>query len=65
MFEIPASIPAQEFSRSMNTLGVKFTYRGGRKVRAVTHRMVSAANIDEVLSHVEDVVTQSRIGKID
>jgi len=65
VFESPASTSAQEFNYSMDTLGVKFTYRGERTVRAVTHRMVNAADIDEVLSRVESVVTQPRIGKTD
>ena len=33
--------------------GVKFGSRGGRSFRAVTHRMVTATDIDEALDRVE------------
>ncbi len=56
MFEPPASVPAPDFIQQMAARGVRFTYPGGRRVRAVTHRMVGAEDIDEALDRVEAVV---------
>ncbi len=56
MFEPPASVPAPDFIQLMAARGVRFTYPGGRRVRAVTHRMVGAEDIDEALDRVEVVV---------
>jgi len=50
VFESPDSISASEFIQRMNALGLKFNTRGGRRWRAVTHRMISTADIDEALN---------------
>ncbi len=51
-FELPAIIPGPEFIQQMDTRGVKVSYRGGQRIRAVTHRMVSTVDIDETLERI-------------
>jgi len=63
MFESPVNISVHEFNQNMNTSGVKFAYHGEQTVRAVTHRMVSTADIDEALNRVELVVRRLSLGK--
>ena len=52
IFEPPTSIPIPEFIQQMTQRGVKISIFGGRKVRAVTHRMISTADIDEALNRI-------------
>ena len=56
MFEPPTTLTAPEFIQRMAARGVKFTYPGGRRVRAVTHRMVGTGDIDEALNRIELVL---------
>jgi threonine aldolase len=49
-----------EFVREMMSRGVKMGNRGGRMVRAVTHRMISAADIDEALKRINQLVREKR-----
>ncbi len=56
-FEFPASTP--DFKPQAEARGVKFLYREGRKVRAVTHRMVGAADIDEALERLDRPVREA------
>ena len=58
MFESPATISGTEFIQRMNTKGVRFINRGGRMVRAVTHRMVNEADIDEALERISLLVRE-------
>jgi threonine aldolase len=53
VFEPHITITAPEFIQRMAARGVKFSYLGGQKVRAVTHRMVGTADIDEALNRIE------------
>jgi threonine aldolase len=53
MFESLLSAPGPEFTQEMNNRGVKVGYRGDQRFRAVTHRMVSAEDIDEALNRIE------------
>ena len=53
LFESSSVVSGPEFMRQVGARGVKFAYRGGRKFRAVTHRMVSVADIDEALNRIE------------
>jgi threonine aldolase len=53
MFELNPSVPGPEFLRQAEARGVKLSHRGGQQFRAVTHRMVSAADIDEALNRIE------------
>jgi len=56
MFEPPAILSAPDFIQRMAAQGVRFTYPGGRRVRAVTHRMVGTGDIDETLNRIELVL---------
>ena len=58
MFESPDIIPGSEFVQRLDAQGVKVLHRGGRKMRAVTHRMVEAADVDEALKRIELVVKE-------
>jgi threonine aldolase len=53
MFELSANIPASNFVERLNNRGVKVGYRGGQRCRAVTHRMINIADIDEALNRIE------------
>ena len=52
LFESSSALPGAEFSRQMDTRDVRLSYRGDQRFRAVTHRMVSAADIDEALDRI-------------
>jgi threonine aldolase len=56
-FDFPLAAP--DFQPQAEARGVKFLYRGERSVRAVTHRMVSAADIDEALERLERLVKEA------
>jgi threonine aldolase len=58
MFEPPPGLEATAFIQLMHENGVLFTYPGGRRVRAVTHRMISAADIDDALACIERVISK-------
>jgi threonine aldolase len=53
LFELIPAVPGLEFLRRAEARGVKLSHRGGQQFRAVTHRMVSAADIDEALNRIE------------
>lgn len=55
MFEISPEISAREFMEDLEEAGVKVGWRNGRPFRAVTHCMVSSADIDEALIRIETV----------
>jgi len=40
--------------------GVKFNDRGGLRFRAVTHRMLTEADIDEALERINQLVRELR-----
>jgi len=52
MFESALAASGADFIRRMDTRGVKFGYRGNNRYRAVTHRMVDSADIDEALDRI-------------
>ena len=56
MFESPSDVPVSEFIRQLDIRGIKIGHRGGLRFRAVTHRMVTEADIDEVLKHISQIV---------
>lgn len=60
VFEPPADIPITEFVCRMAESGVRIGGIGGRQVRAVTHRMVNTADIDEVLKRTGLLVKEIR-----
>jgi len=53
MFELNPTVSGGELLQETEAHGVRLSYRGGQQFRAVTHRMVSAADIDEALNWVE------------
>ena len=58
VFESPTATPGAEFVQRMDAKGIKLLPRGGQKIRAVTHRMISAEDIDETLNHIELLVKE-------
>jgi threonine aldolase len=59
MFEPPEDMEAPVFIKLMQGKGVLFTYPGGHRVRAVLHRMISSADIDEALTHIKQMVAKA------
>jgi threonine aldolase len=55
MFDLLPSISVTEFITGTNTAGVKVIRFGASRFRAVTHRMVNAADIDYALDKIENV----------
>jgi len=53
MFELASNVPGLDFAERLKDYGVKVGYRGSQKFRAVTHRMVNTADIDEALNRIE------------
>jgi acetylornithine/succinyldiaminopimelate/putrescine aminotransferase len=60
MFEISPHLAVGAFIQRLEEAGVKVNPRGGRMFRAVTHRMVSSADIDEALTHIEAVCCKTK-----
>jgi len=58
MFELSLSVSAAAFVELLNDHGVKVGYRGRQKLRAVTHRMVNTADMDEALTRIEACVKE-------
>jgi len=58
-FESPETMSGPEFIQRVSEQGVKVTNRSGRTVRAVTSRMVDAADIAEALVRINSVVKDS------
>lgn len=52
LFDLPATITAARFIQQISARKVRFTIFGPYRIRAVTHRMISAEDIDEVLNRV-------------
>jgi len=58
LFESLDAISGAEFVQRLDARGVKVNHRGGRSMRAVTHRMVTAADVDEALNRIELLVKE-------
>jgi threonine aldolase len=56
-FEYPEKV--NDFVIRIGEQGIKFLSRGGRSVRAVTNRMVSAEDIDEALERIAKMVKEA------
>jgi len=56
-FEFPANV--SDFVVKIGERGVKFLARGGRSVRAVPNRMVSAEDIGEALERINQLVKEA------
>ncbi len=57
-FDTPSKITADGFVQQMSTRGVKFSSRGGQRVRAVTHRMISEADVDGALEQIGSQINE-------
>ncbi len=55
MFHLSPELSVVEFVEGLDRAGVKIGLRDGRPFRAVTHRMVSSADVDEALTRIEAV----------
>jgi threonine aldolase len=58
MFESPPDVSINEFIGQLDMRDIKFGYRGGLRFRAVTHRMVNEADIDEALERISQLVRE-------
>jgi len=58
VFESPSTISGAEFLERVNGRGVKLNSRGGRRFRAVTHRMVGKSDVGEALNRIELLVKE-------
>jgi len=58
LFELASNIDSEAFIRDTSQRGVKVSPRGGRQFRLVTHRMISASDIDEALERIEVCLRQ-------
>ncbi len=55
MFELSAGLSAARFVSELDKAGVKVSSRGGNLFRAVTHRMITAADVDTAIDKMERV----------
>ncbi|MBE0431426.1 MAG: low-specificity L-threonine aldolase [Dehalococcoidia bacterium] len=60
MFVVSPGVSGAEFIEGLKEVGVKLGFRNGGPFRAVTHYMVSSADIDEVLARIEAVYKELR-----
>jgi len=60
MFVVSPGVSPAEFIEGLKEVGVKLGFRNGGPFRAVTHYMVSSADIDEVLARIEAVSDRLR-----
>ncbi|MFH1382185.1 MAG: low-specificity L-threonine aldolase [Chloroflexota bacterium] len=60
IFRSPEVISGTEFLERATERGVKLTHLGGQSFRAVTHRMISAEDVDEALHRIEVLVKEIR-----
>ncbi|MFC1937622.1 low-specificity L-threonine aldolase [Chloroflexota bacterium] len=58
LFELADTIHVPEFSQRITARGVKLNYREAQSVRAVTHRLIDKADIDEALNRIEFLVKE-------
>ncbi|MCK9357940.1 MAG: aminotransferase class I/II-fold pyridoxal phosphate-dependent enzyme [Dehalococcoidia bacterium] len=63
MFGLPPHVPAGEFIDRLFERGVKLNHPEGPRVRAVTHRMVEAEDVDWALEQMREVVEEFRAGR--
>ncbi|MFQ5861177.1 MAG: GntG family PLP-dependent aldolase, partial [Dehalococcoidia bacterium] len=58
IFEVPLGVSAAEFIQRLEAVGIRITPAGGRRVRMVTHQMITGEDVDEALNRVEAVVKE-------
>lgn len=56
IFKPPISIPVLEFIEQMTQRGIRFSFLDEQRVRAITHRMISKADIDEALNQIDSLI---------
>ena len=59
-FGLPSDVPGRVFADRLRERGVKLNSVGEARIRAVTHRMVEAEDIDRTLDMIRDVVQEMR-----
>ncbi|MFC1984361.1 low-specificity L-threonine aldolase [Chloroflexota bacterium] len=57
-FDLPSETTADMFIQKTHANGIKFNGRGGQKVRAVTHRMISEADVDEAIERISLLIKE-------
>ena len=55
-FDVPSKTTADKFAQQMRARGVKFNSRGRQSIRAVTHRMISEADVDKSLELIGSLI---------
>jgi threonine aldolase len=60
IFDLVQSFPVAEFITKLDSHGVKVVRFGSHRLRAVTHRMVNATNIEYTLTKIEQVCRELR-----
>jgi threonine aldolase len=55
MFDLAPSFSSSQFITKLTASGVKVLSRGSNSFRAVTHRMISDADIEEALNKIDQV----------
>jgi threonine aldolase len=60
IFDLSPPLPLDEFISKLDSYGVKVVRFGNHRLRAVTHCMVSADDIDNALSKIEQVCRELR-----
>ncbi len=60
MFDLAPSFPGSQFTIKLAASGIKVLNRGNNNFRAVTNRMVNAADIDFALNQIEAVCRELR-----
>jgi len=62
MFQLPATVSPRNFIDRLRERGVRLNYPAGARIRAVTHRMISAQDVDQVLAHIRAVMHELDAG---
>lgn len=58
MFSLPPHTPVAAFIDRLHGMGVRLNYPEGPKIRAVTHRMIEAEDVDWALERMQHVVRE-------
>ncbi len=58
VFDVPGKTTADGFAQQMRASGVNVNSRGGQTIRAVTHRMISEADVDEAVKQIGSLIKE-------
>ncbi len=58
MFSLLSNVPPRPFVDRLRESGVKLNYPSGSRIRAVTHRMVEAEDVDRALATIHSVMQE-------